>query len=101
VRAEADADVEGLIKMERDGRAELVQRFAFDADQEGDRVAALLDSDAPGLDVSERAAEAVLGILHLLASRGSHEDLTSGWRGLPHSQGPSIPLQIRTRTVGG
>jgi len=61
--------------MKDDGRAELVQRFAFDADQEGDRVAVLLDSDAAALDVSERAAEAVLGILHLLGPRGAPREV--------------------------
>src|ERR1035438_6710544 len=55
--------------------SDLVQRFAFDADQEGDRVAVLLDSDAAALDVSERAAEAVLGILHLLGPRGAPREV--------------------------
>ena len=73
VRAEADADVERSVEVQGDRRAERVHRFAFQADEERERVAALFDADALGHDGDQavrtgaaRTAAAADAILHVL-----------------------------------
>ena len=54
--AEADADVEGLVEVQGDGRAKLMHGLALEADEDGEGVAVLFDSDAFGVDAGEQAA---------------------------------------------
>src|SRR5450631_739197 len=64
MRAEADADVERSVEMQCDRRPELVHGFTLQADEDGEGVAALFDSDALGMDACETASETILEILH-------------------------------------
>jgi hypothetical protein len=57
VRAEADAHVKRFLEMPVDRGTELVHGFAVQADEEHNRVALLFDSDAPGPNSGETAAE--------------------------------------------
>src|ERR1700691_240417 len=63
MRAEAHAHVKRLVKVQIDGWAKLVHGFALQADEDGDGVATLFDSDALRLDPCEGAPEAILHIL--------------------------------------
>ena len=62
--AEADADVEGLVEVERNGRAELMHGFALQADEDGKGIAVLFEADAFGMDAGEQAGETILEVLH-------------------------------------
>src|ERR1019366_6687277 len=61
VRAEADADVEGPVEAQVDGWAELVHRFAFEADEEREGGAVLFDADALGHNVDEAVRTGAAG----------------------------------------
>ena len=61
VRAEADADVEGFVEMEGDGWAELMHGFSFEAEEDGEVVAALFDADAFGNDGDEGVGAGAAG----------------------------------------
>src|ERR1700761_4384833 len=61
VGPEADAGVERLGKMQRDGWAELVHGLAFEGDEESEVVAALFDADALGGDGHKRVGGLAAG----------------------------------------
>src|SRR5215813_1079858 len=48
MRAEAKADVEGLVEVQGDGRSELVHGFAFETEEDGKGVAFLFEANALG-----------------------------------------------------
>ena len=59
--AEANADVEGLVEVERDGWTELMHGFAFEADEDGEVVAAFFEADAFGDDGDEGVGAGAAG----------------------------------------
>src|ERR1017187_1098177 len=67
VGAEANTNIERPVEVDLDWRTELMHRFAFEADEDGDRIAVLFDADAACHHVGQAAAEAIGHVLHLRA----------------------------------
>jgi len=90
MRAEADPHVERSIDVQTHRRTELVHRFAILADEEGEGIAVLFDTDAPGIDSDEyggigAVSAAAVSYTHLDVYKRQYFDTGSSSENFPSS----------------
>jgi len=90
----ADAHIERLVEVQRHWRAKLMHRLALQADEDGERVAMLFDSDAFGVDAIEQTGETIFQILHkgvFVAAEGQMDQARAVLAlGLPPGNGTTL-----------